>query len=103
MSAKQHYVSKFHLREFTDPDSLSLPDPWLWIAHLPDGPVKRRAPHNIGTVPGLFDGPGGLADKATSLEAYLAQSVESTAAQALREFCKRPIGHSGLVPAELAR
>ncbi|MGH6912070.1 MAG: DUF4238 domain-containing protein, partial [Phenylobacterium sp.] len=58
MSAQHHYVSQFHLRQFTDPDSLALKDPWLWVGSVPNGPIKRRAPKNVGTKTLMFDGPG---------------------------------------------
>jgi hypothetical protein len=84
--AAHHYVSKFHLREFCDPGSLDTPDPWLWYGTFSDGLVKRRAPKNIGTSPGLFDGPGGLADAEAPLEDFLANNVEGPASRALREI-----------------
>ena len=83
--AVHHYVSKFHLREFCDPDSLHTADPWVWYGNLSDGSVKRRAPKNIGTSPDLFDGPGGLAQAEATLEDFLANNIEGSASRALRE------------------
>jgi hypothetical protein len=102
MGAKQHYVSKFHLREFCDPDSLSLRDPWVWLGSLSDNTVKRRAPKNIGTASGMFDGPGGFADRTKTIETHLAHEVEAPAAKALRELCSgQQAGHE--LPGPLAR
>lgn len=84
--AAHHYVSKFHLRQFCDPASLHTPDPWLWIGRISDGSVRRRAPRNIGTLSGLFDGPGGLADPGATLERFLANEVEGPAALALQHL-----------------
>jgi hypothetical protein len=103
MSAQHHYVSKFHLRQFLDPDSLSQKDPWLWQGLVPNGPVKRRAPKNIGTERLMFDGPGGFADREATLESFLANEVEGPAADALREFCSRPSGSGGELPPALMR
>jgi hypothetical protein len=91
------------LRQFLDPDSLSKKDPWLWQGFVPDGPVKRRAPKNIGTRPLLFDGPGGLADRESSLESFLANEVEGLAAQAIREVCLRPHGSDIVLQTALMR
>ena len=83
--SRDHYVSRFHLREFCDPTSLHTPDPWLWIGTFSDSSVKRRSPRNVGTVAELFAGPGGLADDSeTTIEEFLANQVESPAAFALR-------------------
>jgi hypothetical protein len=103
MGAQHHYVSKFHLRQFIDPDSLSQQDPWLWQGFVPDGPVKRRAPKNVGTRTLMFDGPGGLADRESTLESFLANEVEGPAAGAMRDVCLRPRGSGGDLPPALTR
>jgi hypothetical protein len=103
MSAQHHYVSKFHLKQFSDPHSLALKDPWLWQGLVPDGPVKRRAPKNVGTARLLFDGPGGLADRESTLESFLANEVEGPAAEAMREVSCWPSGTGGTLPTALTR
>lgn len=103
VSAQHHYVSKFHLRQFLDPDSLSQKDPWLWQGFVPDGPIKHRAPKNVGTKSLMFDGPGGLADRESTLESFLANEVEGPAAEAMREVCSRQPGSSGAIPPALTR
>lgn len=101
MSA-HHYVSKFHLAQFCDPESLSTRDPWLWLGTIADGSVKRRAPKNVGTVPDLFDGPGGFAESEVSIETFLASDVEGPAARALRALSSA--GHEVRhLPGELLR
>ncbi len=103
MSAQHHYVSQFHLRQFLDPDSVAEPDPWLWQGWISGGSTKRRAPKNIGSKRLLFDGPGGLQDRNSSLESFLAREVEAPAAAAMRELCdSAPSDVSGIAPA-LAR
>lgn len=82
----QHHVSKFHLSAFCDPAAAGARDPWLWVGSTADDSVKRRAPKNIGTVSGLFSGPGGFADSGASLETFLANDVEGAAATALRRM-----------------
>lgn len=77
--------------------------PWLWVAYLPATEAKRRAPKNLGWSRGLFAGPGGLADRTASLEAYIAQEVEGRAARALRQFCDIPIDQVKAIPVELSR
>ncbi len=103
MAAQHHYISKFHLNQFLDPDSLAQKDPWLWQGFVPDGPVKRRAPKNVGTAPLMFDGPGALADRNSTLESFLANEVEGPAAEAMREVCRWPSGSGGDLPPALTR
>jgi hypothetical protein len=103
MGTKDHYVSKFHLREFTDPSSLNQKDPWLWQGWLLDGAVRRRAPKNIAVKLSMFDGPGGLADPSARLEKFLAESVEGPAASTIKEICQRPSGSGGELPPALMR
>jgi hypothetical protein len=103
MAAQHHYVSKFHLNQFLDTDSLSQKDPWLWHGSIPDGPVKRRAPKNIGTSRLLFDGRGALADRDSTLESFLANEVEGPAAKAMQEVCGWPSGSGGDLPPALTR
>jgi Protein of unknown function (DUF4238) len=101
MSA-QHYVSKFHLGQFCDPQSRNMPDPWLWLGTISDGSVKRGSPKNVGTAPDLFDGPGGFAGPEATIETFLANQVEGPAARVLRALSDR--GHEiRHLPAELLR
>lgn len=101
--AAHHYVSKFHLRGFCDPNSVSTRDPWLWVGDLSDGSVRRRSPKNVGTVPDLFAGPGGLAGANATIENFLANEVEGPASFALREMCAVGPGTLGSLPAPLMR
>jgi hypothetical protein len=103
MSA-QHYVSKFHVNEFCDLNSLCTLSPWTWIGDLTNGSVKRRSPKNVGTSPDLFAGPGGLKGSSVTMEDFLANEVEGPASIALREFCSSVnAGEQALPPAALMR
>ena len=56
----------------------------------------------MGTVPDLFDGPGGFAESEASIETFLANEVEGPAARALRALSGR--GHEVRhLPRELLR
>lgn len=103
MSGRDHYVSRFHLRGFTDPSENKPQEPWLWVGDCATGSIERRAPKNVAWSTDLFAGPGGLADRDVSIEAYLATHVESPAAFALRGFVSRPSGQRSAVPAEVGR
>lgn len=105
MNTKGHYVSKFHLKQFTDPDSIGKGNvtPWVWLGMVPDGPVKRKGPENFAHKRGMFDGPGGLVDRNATLEAFLASEVEGPAADAMKEVCGRPRGSGGELPPALFR
>jgi hypothetical protein len=101
--AAHHYVSKFHLREFCDPSSLSSRDPWLWVGSIKDARVKRRSPKNVGTATGLFDGPGGFENPNASIEKFLANEVEGPAASALRKLRDLGVTSNESLPAPLMR
>lgn len=103
VSIKHRYVSKFHLRQFLDPDSMSHKDPWLWQGFIAGGPAKRRAPKNVGTKSLMFNGPGGLANRESTLEIFLANQIEGPAAHAIREFCARSSGSNDQLPPALTR
>jgi hypothetical protein len=50
--ADHHFVPQFYLKGFLDPDSVQTKNPWLWVANLPAGVVKRRAPKNVAARAG---------------------------------------------------
>lgn len=103
MASRDHYVSQFHLRGFTDPRVTKAQEPWLWVADCDTGSIARRAPKNVAWARGLFAGAGGLVDRQKTIEAFLASAVESPAAVALRGFAARATGQRGPIPAELGR
>jgi hypothetical protein len=103
MGSRDHYVSQFHLRGFTDLSAKKPQEPWLWVGDCTTRSIERRAPKNLAWSTDLFAGPGGLADREASIEDYLATHVESPAAFALRGFVSRPRGERSAVPAEVGR
>jgi len=99
--SKDHCVSRFHLSEFCDPNSVNTPDPWLWIGTIADGSIRRRSPKNVATSANLFAGPGAFDSPGAKVESFLANEVESPAAFALRAL--RNGTGSGELPPELMR
>jgi hypothetical protein len=103
LATRDHYVSRFFLPQFVEPTTDSAAEPWLWVADVSQGTVRRRAPKNIAWSRDLFSGPGGLADRRRRLEEHLAEQVEGPAARALREFVAAPIGTVKEIPSALTR
>jgi hypothetical protein len=103
LAAQQHYVSKFHLKMFLDPDSSMHKDPWVWQGFIGNGTVRKRAPKNVGTSAGLFDGCGGLSDEHNTIETFLANEIEGPAAAAMRGLRDCPPGSIDQIPPALAR
>jgi len=103
MAGQHHYVAQFHLRAFSDPRAGEAKDPWLWVANCETGAIRRRAPKNFAWSRGLFDGPGGLADREATLETFLAKEVEGPAATALRTLISKEARHFTGIPPELGR
>ncbi len=102
MNTKGHYVSQFHLKQFTDPDSPGTPN-CVWLGTISDGKTEKKRIKKFGYEPGMFDGPGGLADRGVTLETFLANEIEGPAAHALREVCGRQPGSGGEIPHALFR
>jgi Protein of unknown function (DUF4238) len=103
MGGRDHYISQFHLRGFTDLLRVHKRQPWLWVGNCGTHKISRRAPKNLAWSRGMFAGPGGLADQTSSLETFLSREVESPAAKALVQFAKRPVGRRGPMPGEILR
>jgi uncharacterized protein DUF4238 len=103
MPGQHHYVAQFHLRGFSDPVAGEAKDPWLWVADCKTGVIRRRAPKNFAWSRGLFDGPGGLADREATLESFLANEVEGPAAKALRNLTDKQARRFTGIPPELGR
>lgn len=96
---KDHYVSQFHLRAFSDPKSLGQKDSWLWVGDLKSGEVKRRSPKNFAWSNDLFGG----VDVTVEIEKFLANDVEGPAARALKAFFSAQPGREKDLPPELTR
>src|SRR5438552_11461046 len=98
MGGRHHYISQFHLRGFTAILPERKQEPWLWVGDCKTHKIYRRAPKNLAWSRGMFEGPGGLAERTSSLETFLSREVEGPAAQALVQFAKRPVGRRGPMP-----
>ncbi len=103
MGGRQHYVSQFHLRGFIEPGARASQDPWLWVGSCRDGTIVRRSPKNFAWSRDSFDGPGGLANRDSTVERFLSTEVEGPAAFALRNFASRLSGARSPIPAEVIR
>jgi hypothetical protein len=44
---KQHYVPRFYLREFVDPDTPAGHEPYVWVFSKNGNLEERRAPKNV--------------------------------------------------------
>jgi len=78
-------VSRFYLNGFTAHDSVPGQEPYVWLASLDTGVIKRRSPKNISIVSGYYDDSGGLEEPAKTIESHL-NRVETAAAAAIRRF-----------------
>jgi hypothetical protein len=72
------------------------------VGDLATGETKKRSPKNISIARGFYDGPGGLTDPESSLEAHLSQ-IEAAAAAAIRRFVATPTLGGASPPAEVWR
>lgn len=102
MSTRAHTVPKFYLGGFVSPESVQSKDPFVWIGFLKTQEIKRRSPKNISIERGLYDGPGGLADRSASIEDHLAK-IEWAAASAIRKLAALPRGTNPIVGPEIWR
>jgi Protein of unknown function (DUF4238) len=102
MSTRAHTVPKFYLRGFVAPESETSKDPFVWVGALDTGKVYQRSPKNLSICRGLYDGPGGLADRSQSLEKHLSK-IEAAASSSIRKFCATAPDSGSHPPAEIWR
>jgi len=102
MATRAHTVPRFYLRGFAAPESESNADPYVWVGILETGEVKRRSPKNLSICRGLYDGPGGLADRNESIERHLSK-IETAASSAIRKFTATAPLSGSHPPAEIWR
>lgn len=55
--ANHHYVPRFYLKKFCDPDTPPNQEPYLWVTERGTKDWKKRAPKNVGASPGLYSVP----------------------------------------------
>lgn len=93
MSTRAHTVPRFYLGGFTQPEVEANREPYVWVGSISSGAIDRRAPKNLSTIRGYYDGRGGFEDETKSIESHLS-SIESEAAFAIR----RLVAGSDVVP-----
>jgi uncharacterized protein DUF4238 len=86
----QHFLPKFYLRQFVDPDTCRRPDiePYVWLYELAEGRWRPRAPKNVATLRHYYayrDTDGQLVNV---IEQNL-QRVESLGASLIRKLASR--------------
>lgn len=89
MGTRAHTVPNFYLRHFETLGGDSEREPFLWVALIKTGEVKRRSPKNLSIARGFYDGPGGFSEPDASIEKHLAV-IESEAARAFRRLASNP-------------
>jgi hypothetical protein len=102
MPTRAHTVPRFYLAGFVDPESEELRDPYVWLGSIKTGMIVRRAPKNISTIPGAYDGPGGFEKLDASIERHLSK-IESAASSAIRAFAATPIKSGAKIGPEIMR
>jgi hypothetical protein len=104
MAIRAHTVSKFYLSGFLAPESEGIRgrEPFVWVGSLTTGKIKARAPKNISTVRGLYDGRGALAEPDKTIEDHLAE-IEFAASMAIRKFAAARITEVNSIPLEISR
>ena len=76
--AKHHFVPQFYLKGFVDPASEGRPNPYLWVVDLQSQILQRRAPKNVASLTGFYDG-AALGNGAPTIETLYSQ-IERKAA-----------------------
>jgi len=84
---KHHYIPRFYLDRFTDPDTPSNQQPYLWI-HEPGVGWKKKSPENTAAQSGYYALPEESGADTEGVERMLAQA-ESIAASVLRKLSKK--------------
>lgn len=81
----QHYVPRVYLAGFTDPDTPSGQEPWLWVWDKTEDSVKRRAPTNVAGATDYYEDVENFAGPGAGLESRLA-NVEGRVAGQLKRL-----------------
>jgi len=84
---RHHYVPRFYLQLFVDPNVPLIETDYVWECHLRTGGIKRRAPTNVATKTDYYKIPGVPDELAQTVEASFSQ-MESVTAPILRRFEK---------------
>lgn len=50
---RHHYVPRFYLEEFTDPETPAGHEPYVWV-RTPDQDWKKRAPEHVAEESGYY-------------------------------------------------
>src|SRR5215469_15749337 len=66
---RHHYVPRFYLRLFVDPNVPFIETDYLWECHLPTGTIKRGAPKNVAARTDYYKVPGVPDEIAQTVEA----------------------------------
>jgi len=82
---RHHYVPRFYLHLFVDPNVPLIETDYVWECHLPSGDIKRRAPKNVAARTDYYKVPGVPDEVAQTVEASFSQ-MESATAPILRRF-----------------
>ena len=54
MAESHHYIPRFYLREFTDPETPNGQEPYVWVYEHESKKWKRKAPKNIASKPDFY-------------------------------------------------
>lgn len=81
--ARLHYVPKFYLEEFTDPDTPVGHEPYVWVFEKVGGNWKKRAPKNVAAESDFYVLTHRSGRRHTGVEEALGV-LESAAARLLR-------------------
>ena len=86
--AEHHYVPKFYLKKFCDPNTPEGQEPYVWVAPKSGGEWKRRAPKNTGFETDLYSVTTKDEKKSDEIEKLLS-AVESRVARLYRDRLDR--------------
>lgn len=103
-ATRAHTVPRFYLRGFAAPESENVVkmEPYLWLARLDNGEIKRCSPKNVSIERGYYDGCGGFDSADKSIESHLA-AIESDAAIAIGRLGATQIAVGATIPPEIWR
>ncbi|MEK7993186.1 MAG: DUF4238 domain-containing protein, partial [Planctomycetota bacterium] len=80
---RAHFVSRFYLQGFTDPDTPPRQEPYLWVYSIKHASWRRRAPINVAHTSNYYEQPPVPGQPDDWLEKFLSR-METFAARVVR-------------------
>ena len=89
MAESQHYIPRFYLKEFTDPETPDSWEPYVWVYEHASKEWKKKSPKNIASKPDFYSFVDQKGEKRDEIEKGLSIIEGKTASIYRDKICNR--------------